>query len=445
MIEVPETRYARSGTVEIAYQVVGDGDLTLFYLPPAHVPIDLIWEEPHARHFLERLASFSRVVLFDPRGWAASATTVVPGVPTAEDWADDVNLVMEAAGVERAALVGQSEGAFCSVYFAAAHPERVSAMVMVNTYARYLRADDYPAGLPAELVDAAAEAIEQGFGAGWSADILVPTLAADPAFRRWWARCERLSTSPAALKAYWKEIVARDIRSVLPSLRVPTLVIHRRGDRYAPVEHGRYLAEHIAGATYVELDGEDSFLFAGDADRLVDEIETFLTGMRPTHRLDRMLATVLFTDIVDSTRTAAEVGDHAWRAILDNHDEGAARLVAHNRGRIVKSTGDGLLATFDGPSRAIDCALALRADARRAGIELRAGLHTGEIEIRQDDVGGIGVHVAARVQAMAAPGELLVTRTVTELVAGSGIEFDDRGQQQLKGVPGTWHLFAVKA
>jgi class 3 adenylate cyclase len=441
----PETRYARRGTVEIAFQVVGEADLCLFYLPPAHVPIDLAWEEPHCRRFLERLASFSRLVLFDPRGWAASAATVAPGVPSAEDWADDISLVMDAAGIERAALVGQAEGAFCSVYFAAAHPERVSALVMANAYARYLRADDYPAGLPPEFVDGAADAIAEHFGTGWSADVLTPSLAGDPEFRRWWARCERLSTSPAALKSYWREIVSRDIRSVLPSVRVPTLVIHRRDDNYAPVAHGRYLADHIHGASYVELEGADNFLFAGDADLLIDEIESFLTGAQPSHHLDRVLATVLFTDIVDSTRRAAEMGDHAWRGLLDSHDEAATRLVDSHRGRLVKSTGDGLLATFDGPSRAIDCAVALVAAARRAGIELRAGLHTGEIELRDEDVGGLSVHVAARVQSLADPGQVLVSRTVTELVAGSGLEFEDRGDHELKGVPGRWELFSVNA
>jgi class 3 adenylate cyclase len=274
--------------------------------------------------------------------------------------------------------------------------------------------------------------------------VLAPSLAGDPDFRRWWARCERLSTSPAALKSYWKEIVSRDIRSVLPSVRVPTLVIHRRDDNYAPVAHGRYLAEHIQGASYVELEGADSFLFAGDADRLIDEIELFLTGARPSHHLDRMLATVLFTDIVDSTRRAAEMGDHAWRGILDSHEETARPLVDNHRGRLVKSTGDGLLATFDGPSRAIDCAVALVAAARRSGIELRAGLHTGEIELRGEDVGGLAVHVAARVQSLADPGQVLVSRTVTELVAGSGLRFEGRGDHELKGVPGRWELFSVK-
>jgi class 3 adenylate cyclase len=268
-------------------------------------------------------------------------------------------------------------------------------------------------------------------------------LANDPVFRSWWARCERLSASPAALKSYWKAIVSRDIRSVLSSVRVPTLVLHRRGDRYAPVAHGRYLAEHIEGAKYVELDGADSFLFAGDADRVVDEIEAFLTGSAPSPHHDRMLATVLFTDIVGSTRRAAEIGDHAWHALLDAHEGAAARLVERHRGRLVKSTGDGLLATFDGPSRAIDCALALQEDGRRAGIQLRAGLHTGEVELRGDDIGGIAVHIASRIQSLAAPDQVLVSRTVNDLVAGSDIHFEEPVERELKGIPGRWKLFSV--
>ena len=444
VVEVPETRYAKGGDIEIAYQVTGQGERCVFYLPPAHVPIDLAWEEPHYRYFLERLAAFSRLVLFDPRGWAASASTVTPGVPMAEDWADDVMVVMDAAGIERAALVGHGEGAFCSAYCAAAHPDRVTAMVMANTYARFVRADDYPQGLPAEQVDVIADRLGTNYGTGASAERLTPSLAEDQAFRTWWAKGERLSTSPAALRSYWREIVGRDIRSLLPLIRVPVLVLHRRGDRYVSVEHGRYLAEHIPDAAYVELDGDDHFLFAGDADGVVDEIETFLTGLRPRHRVDRVLATVLFTDIVDSTRKAVEMGDRAWRELLDRHEATAARRIEYERGHLVKSTGDGLLATFDGPSRAVACALALREDARRLGLELRMGLHTGEIELRDGDIGGIAVHAAARIQALASPGEVLVSRVVTELVAGSDLRFSERGEHELKGLPGAWSLHAVQ-
>jgi class 3 adenylate cyclase len=440
---VPVTRHAHSGGVEIAFQCIGAGDVSVVNFPAARFPIDLVWDQPEARRFLERLASFSRMVLFDPRGWAASARTAVAAVPTAEDWADDIALVMDATDMERAAVIGQGEGAMGSLYFAAAHPERVSALVLFGGFARYRRADDYPVGIPDHVYETYSDGIEAQYGTGELARLLVPSRADDAEFRSWWGRCERLSTTPSLVRQYWRDLVSRDVRSLLPIVRVPTLVIHRSGDRYVRAGHGRYLAEHIANAAYVELSGDDHIPWVGDAGLVLDRIEEFLTGTVAARRIDRVLATVLFTDIVDSTRTAVRMGDRAWRGVLDRHDDTVRRLVDRHRGRLIKSTGDGVLVTFDGPSRAIDCAAALRAEMAAAGVVLRAGLHTGEVELRGGDVGGVAVHVAARIEACAAPGQILVSRTVTDLVAGSDITFAPQGEHELKGVPGTWNLFAV--
>jgi class 3 adenylate cyclase len=444
--EIPETRYATNRDVHIAYQVVGEGPLDLLFARGSpQVPIDLVWEEPTARRFLGRLSSFSRLVLFDTRGWGSSAAGASGTVATVEDWADDFGLVMDAVGLERAAVVGASIGGFVSMFFAAAHPERVSRLVLINAFARFLRDDNYSAGAPAEVLESMNKVALERYGTGESVDWFAPSVAGDLRFRRWWGRCERLANGPVAATAYWDDLATRDLRPILPALRVPTLVLHRRGDRFIRVDHGRYLAASIPGAAYVELDGEDHFYFVGDVDAVLDETEEFLTGQRGGHDPDRMLASVLFTDIVDSTGIAARIGDRCWRVLLDRHDELVRSAVERFRGRVVKLTGDGVLATFDGPARAIRCACALRDEVRAIGLELRAGLHTGEIERRGDDVGGIAVHLAARVKSFAKPGEVVVSRTVTDLVAGSGIEFDDRGEHELKGVPGSWKLFAVRA
>jgi class 3 adenylate cyclase len=319
----------------------------------------------------------------------------------------------------------------------------VSSLVLLEGFSRITRAADYPAGTPSDVVDAATAAYIDMYGTGEDLAWFAPSLANDLHFRDWWARCERLANGPVGAALYWQELASRDMRAVLPALRMPTLIVHRREDQFIRVEHGRYLAERIPGATYVELDGDDHMFFTGDSDQIVDEIEVFLTGVRAAPDIDRMLASVLFTDIVASTDKAAALGDRRWREILDQHDALTRSQVARFRGRVVKTTGDGTLATFDGPARAIQCACVLRDAAHDMGLELRAGIHTGEVERRDDDVGGIAVHLAARVQSVARPDEVIVSRTVTDLVAGSGIAFHDRGEHDLKGIPGQWRLFAV--
>jgi class 3 adenylate cyclase len=444
VLEVPETRYASEGDVHIAYQLFGDGPLDLVFVTGGQVPVDIGWEEPRFVRFMRRLGSFARVVTFDSRGWGASRAPV-DAAPTLESWADDVRLLLDTVGLDRAAIVGHYAGAIFSAYFAAAHPERVSSLVLVDGSARTLRAEDYPIGMPSHIRDLNLAAYADTFGTGLSLVQMAPGALDDARFRRWWARCERMSNGPVGAASYWNELTSRDLRAVLPALRLPTLVLHHADNRVVRAEHGRYLAEHIEGARYVELEGDEHLFFVGDSDRMLDEIEMFLTGARAAGEPDRLLASVLFTDIVDSTDTAASLGDRRWRDVLDRHDALTREHVERFRGRVVKMTGDGALATFDGPARAIRCACALRDASRTDGVQLRAGIHTGEVEQRGDDIGGIAVHLAARVQALAGASEVMVSRTVADLVAGSGIAFSDRGEHELKGVPGRWRLLAVDA
>ncbi len=443
MFEVPETAYARDGDVRIAYQVFGDGPLDLLFATGGQVPVDIGWEEPRCARFLRRLGTFARVVIFDSRGWGASRTTV-DAAPTVETWADDLGLVLDTVGIEQAAIVGSYAGANFSAYFAAAHPERVSSLVLIEGSARTERADDYPIGMPESVRQRIIEAFVAQYGTGADLEWMAPSAVGDERFRRWWARCERMANGPVGAGRYWNELGSRDLRAVLPALRLPVLVLHRAGHRIVRVDQGRYLAQHIQGARYVEVEGADFLFFMEGSDRMLDEIEMFLTGVAGGAEADRLLASVLFTDIVDSTDTAAALGDHRWRELLDHHDALTREHVDRFRGRVVKMTGDGVLATFDGPARAIRCACALRDASSSVGVELRAGIHTGEVEQRGDDIGGIAVHLAARVQALAGAREVIVSRTVADLVAGSGIAFTDRGEHELKGVPGRWRLLAVE-
>jgi len=439
----PETRYARRGEVALAYQVLGDGPMEVMFVAGGQYPIDLFWDEPRARHFVQRLSSIGRVAMWDARGWASSGGNPDDGATTLEDWADDFGVVMDAVGFERPAVIGVGPGASFSMFFAAARPERVRALVLMEAFARYRRSDDYPIGIPDRAFELAAQAHFAVFGTGETLQLFAPSAADDPRFRAWWARCERMGADPLTANRNWRELASRDVRAALPSLRVPTLVLHRRGDRFIHVEHGRYIAEHISGATFVELEGDDHIFFIGDADGALDQIELFLTGQLAARAPDRMLATVLFTDIVDSTGQAARLGDRRWTELLDAHDQLVTIHLDRYRGRKVNPTGDGMLATFDGPARAIRCAIDIRDSVRDLGLQIRAGLHVGEVEQRDADLGGIAVHIGARVQAHAQPDEVLVSRTVVDLVAGSGIIFDDRGEHDLKGVPGPWRLFAV--
>jgi class 3 adenylate cyclase len=440
---MPETRYASDGDVRIAYQVFGEGPLHLLFAIGGNIAIDVGWEDPGFARFMRRLATFSRVILFDSRGWGASRTTV-DIAPTVEAWADDLRLVLDTVGVERAAVMGFYAGGVMSTYFAAAHPDRVSSLVLLETSARMLRDDDYPIGMPPQARDRLIEGYVASYGSGNDLRTNAVSRKDDEQFRRWWGRSERMANGPVGAGAYWRALTSRDMRAVLPALRVPTLVVQRAGDPLVRASHGRYLADHIPDARYAEIDGDDHLFFVGDTDRMLDEIELFLTGSAASAEPDRLLASVLFTDIVGSTDTAAALGDRRWRELLDRHDALTQEHVTRFRGRVVKTTGDGALATFDGPARAIRCACALRDAAGDAGVELRAGIHTGEVEQRGADIGGIAVHLAARVQALAEPREVLVSRTVADLVAGSGIAFGDRGEHELKGVPGRWRLLAVQ-
>jgi class 3 adenylate cyclase len=408
--------------------------------------IETAWEDPHVSRFLERLASFSRLILFDKRGTGLSDRVSISELPTLEQRMDDVRAVMDAADSERAALFGASEGGVMCTLFAATYPDRTAALVIYGSYAKGTATAEYPHGLAEQ------EGIEEFIGAltevwddaGGLLNIWAPSASDDPVTQAAFGRYLRTGASPSAVVALTRMNAAVDIRPILPVIAVPTLVIHRSEDMIVPVEAGRDLAAKIQGAKYVELPGEDHLWFHGDADAILGEVEEFLTGTRAAEIVDRILATVMFTDIVDSTRKAAELGDRRWRDLLARHDTLMRRELERHRGREVKTLGDGFLATFDGPARAIRCACSARDAMRALGVEVRAGLHTGECELIGDDLGGIAVNIGARVGSVAGPGEVLVSRTVTDLVAGSGIEFTERGAHSLKGVPGEWQLYAVK-
>jgi len=438
----PRTRYTKSGAVHIAYQVVGEGPIDLVYAPPWIGNMELFWEEPSYARFLERLASFSRLILFDKRGTASSDRATE--VPTIEQQIDDLSAVMASVGSERAALLGASEGGSLCTVFAAAHPERTSALILWGALATTRWSAETPWGPTRESFEGWIKLVEQDWGKPLALDLFAPSVADQKSFQSWWARLLRLAASPSAAIALLRRLDEIDIRSVLPTIRVPTLVLHAVGDRVISVENGRYLGRHIPNAKYVELPGADHFPYLEDSEAILAEIEEFLTGARPVPESERVLATVLFTDIVTSTERSAEVGDRKWKDLLDQHDVLVRREIGRHRGRLVKHTGDGVLVTFDGPARAIRCAQAIAAGVKSLGIEVRAGLHTGEVELRGEDVTGMGVNIAARVMDAAAPGEVIVSSTVKDLVAGAGLRFAERGSHELRGVPGEWRLFVVE-
>jgi len=440
----PETRFAHTKNGDVGYQVVGDGPLGLVFIPSWLSNVDAMWEEPSLARFLHRLGTFSRLLCFDKRGSGVSDPVSLTALPTLEEWMEDVRAVMDAARLERAALLGIAEGGPMAMLFAATYPERTSALILVDTAARLLRDVDYPWGMPADRVPRFLESLKALWGTGNTAPLLAPSAAHDERFRRWLARYERLAIAPHPHIHMYAQHFERDLRAVLSSIWVPTLVLHRVGDKHMRVGHGRYLAAHIHDAKYVELPGDDHLFFAGDSEAMLAAIEQFLTGVRPMPEIDRSLATVMFTDIVGSTERAASLGDRGWRALLDTHDGVVRRQLERHRGREIKTTGDGFLATFDGPARAIRCAVDVRDGVRPLGLEIRAGLHTGECEMTVADVRGLAVHIAARVLANAGPGEVLVSSTVRDLVAGAGLRFADRGTHGLEGVPDEWRLFAVE-
>ena len=435
----PETRYAKSGDVNVAYQVAGAGPLDLVLVPGFVSHLDLDWEEPRSAQFLERLAGFTRLIRFDKRGTGLSDRP--GGVPDLETRMDDVRAVMDDVGSARAALFGYSEGGPMACLFAATYPERTAALVLYGTYAkRQDPDDDYP--WCATRVEREAYAAEMERSWGVEADLGTMVPEADASMRRWWARRTRAAASPAAARELILTNSGIDVRALLTAIHVPTLVVHRSGDRDSRPEEGRYIAGRIPGARFVELSGDVHVPWI-DSDDIVDEVEEFLTGTRPAPEPDRVLATVLFTDIVDSTARAADLGDRRWRELLLRHHDIVRRELARFRGREIDTAGDGFFATFDGPARGIRCAVSLAAHVRELGLETRAGLHAGEIELMDGAAGGIAIHIGARVASAAGPGEVLVSSTVKDLVAGSGLAFADRGDHSLKGVPGRWRLYAV--
>jgi pimeloyl-ACP methyl ester carboxylesterase len=438
-VQEAEVRYARSGDVNIAYQVVGEGPIDLVLVPGFISHLELDWADPRSAHFLRRLASFSRLIRFDKRGTGLSDRP--GGLPDLETRMEDVHAVLDAVGSERAALFGYSEGGPMSILFAGTYPERTSALVLYGTYAKRRDPDDdYPWAPTWEVRQAYAEEIERDWG--WKADMQRMSPSADEAMGRWWAARARAAASPGAARDLILMNSQIDVRALLPAIRVPTLVLHRSGDRDSRPEEGRYIAERIPGARFIELSGDDHFPSI-DGDQILDEVEEFLTGVRKAPELDRVLATVLFTDIADSTEKASELGDRAWLELREAHHAIVRRELGRFRGKEIDTAGDGFLATFDGPARAIRCASGVTEAVKELGLEVRAGVHTGECELVGDKVGGIAVHIGARVAARAEPGEVLVSSTVRDLVAGSGIVFADRGVAELKGVPGEWRLFSV--
>jgi len=444
-VERSETRYVRSGDLSIAFQVVGEGPFDLVYVPGWVSNIELMWDEPDYAAFLERLASFSRLIIFDKRGTGLSDPVPLEQLPTLEQRMDDVRAVMDAVGSERAALLGHSEGGNMCVLFSATYPDRTSALVLVGCYAKRIRSEDYPWAPALEDREREIKETETRWGSPDMLRALAPSKENDEAFERWVGRYLRQSASPKAAAAVLRMNSKIDVREVLPTIRVPTILIYRTNDADVHVEEGRYIAERIPGARFVEVAGADHTMWTGDATAILDEIEEFLTGVRRGPEPDRVLATVLFTDVVGSTELATRLGDRAWRDLLGRHHAAVRRELMRWRGREVDTAGDGFLATFDGPARAIRCAVAAVDAVRGLGIEIRAGVHTGEVEVSNGDLRGIAVHIGSRVSGIAGPGEVLVSRTVADLVAGSGIVLAEHGEHELRGVPGTWLVYAVES
>ena len=434
------TRYTRSGDVHIAYQVNGDGP-DLLYVPTWVCQMEVLASEPKMGVFIQRLNSFARLISFDRRG--SGLSDPVEGAPTLEEQIDDILAVMKAVGSERTALVASLEGGPLAINFAASHPERVTSLILYGTFARTRWAEDYDFPPRDDERSQRLDKVIEQWGQGGIPMALAPSRAGDREFADWAGRMERYSASPGTIRKMFEAIADTDVRHVLPTLSVPTLVMHRRDDGFLMIEHSRYLAEHIPGARFVELEGSDSLFSEGDSEAILGEIEEQLTGSRHAPEPDRVLATVMFTDIVDSTRHAAGMGDARWRTLLERQERLTRAEVERHRGRTIKSTGDGVLATFDGPARAIRAARTIRDATAGIGLEVRTGLHTGECELVGDDVAGLAVHIGARVMGLAGAGEVLTSSTVKDLVAGSGIDFDERGEHELRDVPGRWRLFSV--
>ncbi len=444
-MEAPETRFVTVGDADVAYQVVGDGPIDLLYCYGLGSHVEMFWDTPGARELLPRLAAFGRLIFFDRRGTGASDGVSRNSIPTWEEWTEDLAAVLEATESKGASILAATDAGPLAILFAAMHPEMVNALILLNTSSRWLEADDYPIGASSEEVDALVETFATSWGTLDLTRLFLPSMASDSEAIRHLARVIRSSATPRTAAAQYDYMLrSLDVRSVLPLVQAPTLVLHVRDSPFVPAEHGRYIAGHIHGSTFIDLPGGDLGPNPA-ASMIADEIAEFLTGERPVIEADRILTTVLFTDIVGSTAQAASSGDERWRSLLDSHDRAVRDQLRRFRGREINTTGDGFVASFDGPARAIRCSESIAEVMEKLGLELRVGLHTGECEVRGDDLGGLAVHIAARVAALAEPGEVLVSATVKDLVIGSGIEFSDRGEHQLKGVPGTWKLFSIAA
>jgi class 3 adenylate cyclase len=440
---IPKTQYVRSGDVHIAYQVVGNGPLDLIYVPGWVSHVELAWEEPLLSSFLKRLSSFSRLITFDKRGTGLSDRVPNDRLPTLEERIEDLHAVMNAAGSERAAVFGFSEGGNMCTLFAACCPHRVESLVLFGTFAKRIWSPDYPWAPRPEDREKEYDLIEREWGNLMDVEHYVPSKADDPEYLDRLATYFRRSASPGAAVALLRMNTRVDLRNVLPTICVPTLVMHRTGDRDIKVEEGRWLASQIPNARFVELEGEDHLPWVGDQDAILDEMQEFLTGTRPVRELERILTTLLFTDIVDSTGQAARLGDRRWRELLEQHDGIVRDVIGRFRGREVDTTGDGFVASFEGPARAVRAAQEISRTLQPLNLEIRAGVHTGEVQIRNGQIGGIAVHIAARVMDQAGAGEIWVSRTVKDLVAGSGLTFRERGSHALKGVPEQWQLYSV--
>lgn len=435
------TKYVPVGDADVAFQVLGHGPHDLLFSFGLGSSIEQFWDDPKTGDFLHRLASFSRLILFDRRGTGASDGVSRNALPTWEDWAEDIDAVLDAVGSERAVLLGMNDAGPIAVLYTATHPERVDGLVLCNTAARWMADSDYPTGATGEEVTAFVDLIRGQYGTPELAGLLLEK-GADRPTAEWWARILRAAATPRTAAAQYDYVLRNlDVRQALPLIRIPTLILHVTEQPLNPLGHGRYLADHIAGARFVELPGRAT-LFTDESNRLIEEVAEFLTGERPVVEPHRILATVVFTDIVGSTERAASLGDHKWRPLLDAHDNAVRAQLRRFGGKEIKTTGDGFVASFDGPARAIRCATAVVDSVRELGLDLRVGIHTGECEVRGDDLGGIAMHIAARIASLAKPGEILASSTVKELVVGSAFEFGERGEHELKGVPGSWRLFA---
>jgi class 3 adenylate cyclase len=442
----PVTGYASVAGQRVAYQVIGDGPIDLVIAPSWFSSFDLEWEEPRIRLYLERLAAFTRIIRIDRRGSGASDPIDVDGLPPWEAFAGDIAAVMDAVGSADAAIYADGDGGPVAVLFAATHPDRVRALVLFSTSVRFLVADDYPIGMPPDFADTIADTLTENWGTGEQLAVFVPSRADDPSFQRWMGRLMRATTSPSRVRAYIEGVIVADAREALETIEAPTMVLHPTSAQFPSIDHARYIAEHVPDGTLVELSGPgDAYPYFALADQTLSAIREFLVGTTSPPVFERSLATVLFTDIVDSTAQARTLGDGEWHRLLDLHDEIARTSLDSHRGHLVKQLGDGILATFDGPGRALGFAAAFARAIAAIGLDIRTGIHTGEVEHRGDDIGGLAVHLGARIMAAAGPGEILVSRTVKDLVMGSGIAFEDRGTRPLKGIDGEWQLFAAVA